>query len=420
MPIKGIRGFKDILPGEVEKWQFVEGEARRLFGLFGFSELRIPILERTELFARGIGASSDIVGKEMYTFPDRDGDSLTLRPEATTSIVRAYLEHNLYLKEAVGKYYFIGPMFRYERPQKGRYRQFHQIDAEFLGVQEPEADAEILVMLMRYLTGLGLKKVSLQINSLGCPDCRLPYKAEIQTFLRTKSEGLCEDCQRRLETNPLRVFDCKQSTCQALLATAPVILDFLCPDCRRHFERVKTLLNGLDLAYSVNPRMVRGLDYYTRTAFEVVTGELGAQNAVCGGGRYDGLAEEIGGPPIPAIGFAIGMERLVMLLGGEGNYSRFPDVFVAALGEEAQRRAFILLQELRDVRVWAEADYGGKSLKSQMRRADKMKSSYVIILGEEELKKEVAVLRDMATKGQEEIAWGEIVRTLKNKVGGKQ
>ena len=416
MPIKGIRGFKDILPGEVEKWQFVEGEARRLFGLFGFSELRIPILERTELFARGIGASSDIVGKEMYTFPDRDGDSLTLRPEATTSIVRAYLEHNLYLKEPVGKYYFIGPMFRYERPQKGRYRQFHQIDAEFLGVQEAEADAEILVMLMRYLTGLGLKRVSLQINSLGCPDCRLPYKAEIQNFLRTKSEGLCEDCQRRLETNPLRVFDCKQATCQALLATAPVILDFLCADCRRHFERVKTLLNGLELAYSVDPRMVRGLDYYTRTAFEVVTGELGAQNAVCGGGRYDGLAEEIGGPPIPAIGFAIGMERLVMLLGGEGNYSRYPDVFVAALGEEAQRRAFILLQELRDVRVWAEADYGGKSLKSQMRRADKMKSSYVIILGEEELKKGVAVLRDMTTKGQEEIAWGEIVRTLKGKI----
>jgi len=416
LPIKGIRGFKDILPGEVEKWQFVEGEARRLFGLFGFSELRIPILERTELFARGIGASSDIVGKEMYTFPDRDGDSLTLRPEATTSIVRAYLEHNLYLKEPVGKYYFIGPMFRYERPQKGRYRQFHQIDAEFLGVQEAEADAEILVMLMRYLTGLGLKRVSLQINSLGCPDCRLPYKAEIQKFLRTKSEGLCEDCQRRLETNPLRVFDCKQATCQALLATAPVILDFLCADCRRHFERVKTLLNGLELAYSVDPRMVRGLDYYTRTAFEVVTGELGAQNAVCGGGRYDGLAEEIGGPPIPAIGFAIGMERLVMLLGGEGNYSRYPDVFVAALGEEAQRRAFILLQELRDVRVWAEADYGGKSLKSQMRRADKMKSSYVIILGEEELKKGVAVLRDMTTKGQEEIAWGEIVRTLKGKI----
>jgi histidyl-tRNA synthetase len=415
----GIRGFKDILPGEVEKWQFVEGEARRLFGLFGFSELRIPILERTELFARGIGASSDIVGKEMYTFPDRDGDSLTLRPEATTSIVRAYLEHNLYLKEPVGKYYFIGPMFRYERPQKGRYRQFHQIDAEFLGVQEAEADAEILVMLMRYLTGLGLKKVSLQINSLGCPDCRLPYKTEIQKFLRTKSGSLCEDCQRRLETNPLRVFDCKQATCQALLATAPVVLDFLCPDCRCHFERVKTLLNGLELTYSVNPRMVRGLDYYTRTAFEVVTGELGAQNAVCGGGRYDGLAEEIGGPPIPAIGFAIGMERLVMLLGEESNYFRYPDVFLAALGEEAQRGAFILLQELRDAGVWAEADYAGKSLKSQMRRADKIKSSYVIILGEEELKKGYAILRDMATKGQEEIAWGEIVRTLKSKVGSK-
>ncbi len=419
MSIKGIRGFKDILPGEVEKWQFAEGEARRIFGLFGFSELRIPLLERTELFIRSIGESSDIVGKEMYTFPDRDGDSLTLRPEATTSILRAYLEHHLHIKEPVGKYYFMGPMFRYERPQKGRYRQFHQIDAEILGVQEAQADAEILVMLMRYLAGVGLKKINLQINSLGCSACRIPYKGEIQKFLRSRSEGLCEDCQRRLETNPLRVFDCKKDSCQTQLTAAPIVLDFLCPDCRHHFDRVKNLLDGLDLPYSVNPRMVRGLDYYTRTAFEVVTGELGAQNAVCGGGRYDGLAEEIGGPSIPAIGFAIGLERLVMLLAEERNFSRYPDVFLAALGEKAQRRAFTLAQQLRDMGVWAEVDYEGKSLKSQMRRADKMKSPSVVIFGDEELKKEYVILRDMATKGQEEIPFGKIIDRLKDKKGLK-
>ena len=413
MVMKGIRGFKDILPGEVEKWQYVESEARRVFGLFGFLELRIPLLERTELFARSIGEATDIVGKEMYTFPDRDGDSLTLRPEATTSIMRAYLEHGLDVKEPVGKYYFIGPMFRYERPQKGRYRQFHQVDAEILGVQEPQADAELLVMLMRFLGGLALKNLNLQINSLGDPACRGPYRDEIQKFLRGKSEKLCEDCQRRLETNPLRVFDCKKEECQAQLAGAPVVLDFLCPDCRRHFDRVKGLLDELRLPYAVNPRMVRGLDYYTRTAFEVVAGDLGAQNAVCGGGRYDGLAEEIGGPSVPAIGFAIGVERLVMLLPEEKNYLRYPDVFVAALGKEAQQKGFALAQELRDAGVWVELDYEGKSLKSQMRKAGRFKTPWVVILGEEELKKDRAVLRDMATKAQEEVALEEVIKRIK-------
>jgi histidyl-tRNA synthetase len=413
--MKGIRGFKDILPGEVEKWQYVESEARRVFGLFGFLELRIPLLERTELFARSIGESTDIVGKEMYTFPDRDGDSLTLRPEATTSIMRAYLEHGLDVKEPVGKYYFIGPMFRYERPQKGRYRQFHQIDAEILGVQEPQADAEILVMLMRFLGGLALKNLNLQINSLGDPACRGPYRDEIQKFLRSKSEALCEDCQRRLDTNPLRVFDCKKEECQAQLEEAPVVLDFLCPDCRRHFEQVRGLLDELRLPYAVNPRMVRGLDYYTRTAFEVVAGDLGAQNAVCGGGRYDGLAEEIGGPSIPAIGFAIGVERLVMLLPEEKNYLRYPDVFLAALGEEALRKGFALAQELRNAGVWVEIDYEGKSLKSQMRKADRLKAPRVVILGEEELKKNKVVFRDMATKAQEEVPLAEVLEKIKSR-----
>jgi histidyl-tRNA synthetase len=304
-------------------------------------------------------------------------------------------------------------MFRYERPQKGRYRQFHQIDAEILGVEEPQADAEILVMLMRFLDGLALKNLNLQINSLGDPACRGPYRDEIQKFLRSKSEALCEDCQRRLEANPLRVFDCKKEECQAQLEGAPVVLDFLCVDCRRHFEQVKVLLDELRFPYAVNPRMVRGLDYYTRTAFEVVAGDLGAQNAVCGGGRYDGLAEEIGGPTVPAIGFAIGVERLVMLLPEEKNYLRYPDVFLAALGEEAQRKGFALAQEMRDADIWVEIDYEGKSLKSQMRKADRVKSPRVIILGEEELKKNRVVLRDMATKMQEEVPLEEVIKRIK-------
>lgn len=415
MEIKGIRGFRDILPGETGKWQFVEAEARRVFGLYGFSEFRIPVLERTELFARSIGEATDIVGKEMYTFRDRDGESLTLRPEATASIVRAYLEHGLYRDEPVGKYYFIGPMFRHERPQKGRYRQFHQIDAEIFGVQDPRADAEIIAMLMRYLTAVGMLNLNLEINSLGDPACRLPYKQEIQSFLQNKKDLLCEDCQRRLETNPLRIFDCKKEGCQAALAGAPVVLDYLCAECRSHFEQVRMLLGDLGISYTVNPRMVRGLDYYTRTAFEVVAGELGAQNAVTGGGRYDGLAAEIGGPSIPGIGFAIGMERLILLLDEEKSFSRHPDVFVATLGEAAQRKGFAVVQELRDRGIFAEMEYEGKSLKSQMRRADKLKSARVLILGEKELQKGKAVLRDMATKEQEEVSLEGIVTILARK-----
>lgn len=416
MQIKSIRGFKDILPGEVEKWQFAEGEARRVFGLFGFSEFRIPVLERTDLFVRSIGEATDIVGKEMYTFQDRDGDSITLRPEATASIMRAYLEHGLNVQEPVGKYYFIGPMFRHERPQKGRYRQFHQIDAEILGVEDPWADAEILTMLVHYLGGLGLKNLSLQINSLGCPECRAPYKAEIQKFLQGRRAALCEDCQRRLETNPLRIFDCKKEECREALGTAPSVLDYLCPDCLNHFARVRALLDEISLPHAVNPRMVRGLDYYTRTAFEVVAGELGAQNAVCGGGRYDGLAQDIGGPRVPSIGFAIGVERLVLLLPANQNAPR-PQVFVAALGDDPRRKAFRLAQELRQADIRVELDYEGKSLKSQMRKADKMRSPYVLILGDDELKRNQVILRDMATKAQEDLSLAEVLPRLQSLMG---
>ncbi len=413
--MKAIRGFKDILPGEVEKWQFVEMKAREIFNLFGFAELRIPVLERTELFARSLGESTDIVGKEMYTFADRDGESITLRPEATSSIMRAYLEHGLYLKEPIGKYYFIGPMFRYERPQKGRLRQFHQIDAEILGVEEATADAEILVMLMRYLESLGLKDLGLQINSLGCPTCRLPYKLAIQNFLQHKRDSFCGECQRRLTTNPLRVFDCKQEACQSHLTSAPVVLDYICDPCREHFAQVQKLITEVNLPYSLNSRLVRGLDYYTRTAFEVVAHNLGAQNAVCGGGRYDKLAEDIGGPSVPGIGFAIGMERLIMLLSPSQNYARRPDVFLAFLGPEARQRGFALAQELRQAGLGVEIDYSAKSLKSQMRKADRYQCPYVGILGTEELSKGIIVLRNMITKEQEEVPIENLPQRLKIK-----
>jgi histidyl-tRNA synthetase len=415
MEIKAVRGFNDILPDEIGKWQFVEKNAREVFEGFGFSEIRIPIVEKTELFSRSIGEATDIVEKEMYTFIDKSGTSLTLRPEATASIARAYLEHQFYSFDPIAKLYCIGPMFRYERPQKGRYRQFYQIDAEVFGVENPVVDAEIILMLIHFLRRVGLEKLELQINSLGCRACRPRYREELKNFLFQRSFQLCEDCQRRLHTNPLRIFDCKVETCQKALTDAPRVIDFLCSDCQKHFDQVKKYLEMGNLEYSLNPRMVRGLDYYTRTTFEVVSYGLGSQNAVTGGGRYDNLFQEMGGPDIPGIGFAIGMERLVSLLPEEKEFIQYPYLFIAALGEETQKEAYRILNQLHLQGIRAEFDYEGKSLKSQMRRADKLKAQYVLILGENELKRGKAVIRNMKTKSQEEIPIQDIVDTLKLK-----
>ncbi len=417
MEIKAIRGFNDVLPSEIRKWQFVEETARQVFEGFGFSEIRIPILERTELFSRGIGEATDIVEKEMYTFTDRSGNSLTLRPEATASMSRAYLEHQMYTFDPVAKLYCMGPMFRYERPQKGRYRQFYQIDAEVFGVENPMVDAEVIIMLLHFLGRVGLENLELQINSLGCRNCRPRYREELQRYFKGRSFKLCEDCQRRLETNPLRIFDCKVESCKEAIADAPKVMDFLCEDCEKHFELVKQYLQMAGITYVLNPRMVRGLDYYTRTAFEVVSYGLGAQNAVTGGGRYDNLFQEIGGLDIPGIGFAIGVERLVSLLPKEKEFSRYPAVFIAALGEKGSREGFRIANQLHLEGIWAEIDYEGKSLKSQMRRADKLSAQYTLILGEEELNKGKVVLRNMKDKSQEEISIDQIVEVLKTKVG---
>ncbi|MBM4277771.1 MAG: histidine--tRNA ligase [Deltaproteobacteria bacterium] len=417
MGITAIRGFNDILPSEVGKWQFVEKTAREVFEGFGFAEIRIPILERTELFSRGIGEATDIVEKEMYTFTDKGGGSLTLRPEATASMARAYLEHQLYAFDPVAKLYCFGPMFRYERPQKGRYRQFYQIDAEVFGVGNPVVDAEVILMLIHFLRRVGLEKLELQINSLGCRDCRPRYREGLKAFLTEKSFQLCEDCQRRLQTNPLRIFDCKVQTCQEAIADAPKVSDFLCGECDTHFDKVKECLSMANLDYVLNPRMVRGLDYYTRTAFEVVSYDLGSQNAVTGGGRYDNLFQEIGGLDIPGIGFAIGMERLISLLPKDKEFIRYPDLFIAAPGKGTHGEAYRLANQLHLEGIHTEFDYEGKSLKSQMRRADKLKARYVLILGEEEMKKGRAVLRNMADKSQEELPIDNLTGILKNKIG---
>lgn len=392
--IKAIRGMRDILPPETSRWQWVESVAREVFDLYGYQEIRLPLLERTELFARSIGADTDIVAKEMYTFPDRKGDSLTLRPEATASVLRAVLENRLEKGAGVKKLFTLGPMFRYERPQKGRFRQFYQINCEAYGVEAPELDAEVILLLMHILKRLLPGELRLLVNSLGCPGCQVKFRAALGLFLINR-EGLCEDCQRRRTTNPLRVLDCKSANCQAILHNAPVIRDYLCPDCAAHFARVLDLLDRFNLAYELKPRLVRGLDYYTRTAFEVAAVGLGAQDAVAGGGRYNGLAKELGGPDLPAIGFAIGEDRLLEVLPQDFGQDLRPRVFVAALGEPARERAFAVVQQLRRKDLAAEMDFEGRSLKAQMSMADRLGAAYAVIIGDKELETGLAQVRPM-------------------------
>jgi histidyl-tRNA synthetase len=416
--IRAIRGMRDILPPETSRWQWVEQVAREVFDLYGYRELRLPLLEHTELFARSIGQDTDIVAKEMYTFPDRRGDSLTLRPEATAQVVRAVLENRLEKAPGVQKLYTLGPMFRYERPQKGRYRQFHQINCEALGTDAPELDAEVILMLMEILGRLGLTQARLFLNSLGCPECREDFQARLKIFLRTK-EGWCEDCERRRETNPLRVLDCKSAHCHALLKGAPVLKDCLDEACAAHYARVLELLGRFQVPFEENPRLVRGLDYYTRTAFEVVAPGLGAQDAVAGGGRYNGLSQELGGPDLPAIGFAIGQDRLLEVLPPDAGRMSPPLVFLAALGDAARDRALGVLQDLRRWGLAAEMDFQGRSLKAQMSLADRLGAIYVIILGDREMETGQALLRRMATGGQEQVALNELPAMLANFISGK-
>jgi histidyl-tRNA synthetase len=415
--IQLIRGFKDILPGEVEIWQQIESVARQLLEDFGFKEIRIPVMERTELFARSIGEDTDIVEKEMYTFPDRKGDLITLRPEATASIARAYIQHKLFAQDPVQKFYMIGPMFRRERPQKGRYRQFYQIDAEIFGVQSGLADAQLIFLLVTLFSRLKLADVNAHINSLGCPKCRPDFRKALTGYLVSVSDRLCSDCNRRRDRNPLRVLDCKVPACREALTDAPSIQDSLCDECRADFDEVMKALDNLDVPFVVDKRLVRGLDYYTRTAFEIQTTSLGAQSAVAGGGRYDNLVKELGGPDMPATGFAIGFDRLAELVGlNAPDLASRPDIFLAALGAESQALAFEWVCLLGKSGIRAEMDMGAKSLKSQMKRADRLGAANVLIIGENELKEGAVILRNMATKEQEEVPLDNLVESLITKI----
>jgi len=400
--IKAINGFKDILPEDTPRWQHMERTARDIFARFGLREIRTPILEKTELFIRSIGEATDIVEKEMYTFTDK---GITMRPEATASILRAFIEHGLHVRQPVQRLYQIGPMFRHERPQKGRLRQFHQMDVEIIGASEPQVDAELMAMGSLLLDELGVS-ASLEINSLGCPECRPGFRTELIGYLESRKDQLCRDCQRRLTTNPLRALDCKNPGCREIVQDAPSILDHLCPACDDHFEKVKEGLDLLGIAYTENRFMVRGLDYYTRTTFEFITGDLGAQAAVGAGGRYDGLLAQLGGPELPGIGFALGMERLALLMEQQDSRHEEPatDLFIAALGPEAARYAALLANDLRKAGLRAAMDHSGRSLKAQMKQAARAGSRFTLIIGDRELEEQKAVLRNMHSQEQEDFA----------------
>ena len=411
--IRLVKGFHDILPDETPKWSFIIATARSTLERFGFRELIPPIMERTELFERGIGEVTDIVEKEMYTFVDLGGESLSLRPEATAGTLRAVAEHSLLKREPVLKLYTIGPMFRRERPSKGRFRQFFQINAEVLGDDSPFTDAETIAAAHSIMTKIGAKNLVMEINSVGCPKCRPVFRRVLREFLEKYLDQLCEDCQRRYNTNPLRILDCKVPKCVEIVQNAPLITDSLDEDCREHFDAVRRALELLDIPYRNEPRMVRGLDYYTRTAFEIVDSELGKSKAVGGGGRYDSLLKELGGPDVSGIGFAIGLERLSIGI-PEDDLDFVPsmDVYVAVIGQKARETAFRLVNTLRRAGISAETRHSDMSLKAQMKVADRIRARSVIMLGDDELGRNEVTVRKMATGEQTTVKIDEIVTYL--------
>ncbi|WP_295160122.1 histidine--tRNA ligase [Selenomonas sp. AE3005] len=415
------RGTKDILPDTVGQWTYVEEKIRDLCARYGYKEIRTPMFEHTELFHRGIGEGTDVVDKEMYTFTDRGDRSITLRPENTASAVRAYLQNKLYGDSSLTKLFYIGSMFRYDRPQAGRMREFHQFGVEALGESNPAVDAEIIMLAMDLLGGLGLKDLKLSLNSVGCPKCRPVYRKVLQDFFRDKLEDLCDDCKDRFERSPLRILDCKADSDKPYMADAPKITDCLCEECQEHFHKVQHFLTEVGVEFELDARLVRGLDYYTKTAFEIKYPPLGAQSAVAGGGRYDGLIEEIGGSPTPAVGFATGLERVLLALEKQNLLPEMDtqtDAFVVALGEEAQGAAFKLLTQLRQAGLKAGMDYAGRSMKAQMKQANKANARFALIIGEDEVKEACVQLKDMAKSEQEKVSFDNIVDKLISEVKG--
>lgn len=399
--IQKIKGFVDLFPEEAAKFTFMEAAARDAFSRYGFGELRTPVLEKTELFAKSIGEDTDVVGKEMFTFPDRKDRSLTMRPEATAGVVRAFIESKTHQPGKISKFFTFGPMFRYERPQKGRQRQFHQLNAEIFGADEAQADAELILMLRTFLNSLGLTKLTIELNSLGCHECRPTYKQALTDYYRSKDKSsFCEDCQRRMETNPLRVLDCKVPACKELVADAPAITDNLCGECETHFSDVRAILDGAGVSYELKPRLVRGLDYYVRTCFEVASYDIGSQTAVAGGGRYDGLIKNLGGPDCPGTGFACGMERLALLL--DQLEAPQPDFYLAVVDDEAKNTAMLFAQQLRDKGMTGEVSYAGGSMKSRMRAANKSGAKVCLIMGGAELADNTVTVKYMESDREQE------------------
>lgn len=413
------RGTKDILPAEAGAWRYVENIIRKICASYNYQEIRTPVFEHTELFLRGIGDTTDVVEKEMYTFMDRGKRSITLRPENTASAVRAFVEHKLYAEPAPVKLFYMGPMFRYDRPQAGRQRQFHQFGVEALGVQGPNIDAEIILLAVHILQELGLKDLQLKINSVGCPKCRPVYRQKLQEYFRPHLAELCPDCQSRFERNPMRILDCKVPACKAVAAGAPHLADSLCDECKEHFAGLQKLLAAEGIKYVLDPNLVRGLDYYTKTAFEIQYAALGAQSAVCGGGRYDGLVEEIGGPPTPGIGFAMGLERLLLALQSQNLLppaDKLLDVYAVTCNQDRFAETFTTVQGLRKAGLRAEYDYAGRSMKAQMKQANRLQARYVVIFGEDENLRGMVTLKNMQTSEQKEIAFTEIVNIIKTEV----
>ncbi len=404
---KAVKGTKDILPAEIYKNQYIESTAIDVAERFGFKEIRTPVFEHTELFQRGVGDTTDVVQKEMYTFDDKGGRSITLRPEGTAGAARSFLENGLSNETLPQKVCYITSCYRYEKPQSGRLREFHQFGVECFGADSPLADAEIISLADTYFKELGVKGLSLETNSIGCPNCRAEYHKALKAYFEGRKDELCDTCKDRLERNPMRILDCKSPVCSEIATGAPVVLDYLCDECKAHFEKVKAYLNALNIEFTVNPRIVRGLDYYTKTVFEFVSNSIGAQGTVCGGGRYDGLIEELGGQKTPSLGFGLGLERLLLLMEAQGcefPKEEKPDLFIAAMGEKAQLKAVEIAKDMRDEGFTCLYDINGRGLRAQMKYANKLGAKYTVVLGEDEVSGGIAKLKNMENGEETEIA----------------
>lgn len=413
------KGTKDVLPKDSYKWQFIENAAREVAEKFNVKEIRTPVFEHTEVFLRGVGETTDIVNKEMYTFTDKGGRSVTLKPEGTAGVARAFADNGMQSYALPVKLYYITPCFRYERPQAGRLREFHQFGVEILGSSSPVTDAETILLAKEFLEKIGVKNLTLYINSIGCKTCRAEYHKALKEYLKDNYLSLCDLCKDRYEKNPMRILDCKNPDCKSIVAGAPKILDYLCDDCRTHFEKVKRLLTTAGAEYEINPDIVRGLDYYTKTVFEFVSEDIGAQSTVCGGGRYDKLVSEFGGGDVPGIGFAAGLERLILLLENSG--AEFPEekkikIYLAPMGEEAAEKAFLLTQKLRKAGVIAETDHADRGIKSQFKYADKIGAEYVGVIGSAELSAGAVRLKKMSDGTEREVPFSDLVAVAKTQL----